>query len=326
MAEEPSKYASNQFEVVTRGRFSLMSEILADTSPRLNNAVLLNPDFTEAKTRLDAVMLAWDAAETRTANAEALLPCCTIVLDTKMESLTHKPDAETNSILEGWDNIIRGQVAYQGSVYTYLLPQGRETLTVGTMETRLDALRNFAARLATQTTKPALVELGLGVAEFYEQARQMRIDQTTAKSSIDDARAAQEPVRVDAAGELFFMVGLGMTIWSETPLMVDTLFSVALLRGTPQALPEAPADTTWAPATRTLTTTAMPESASRLAAWREGPGGMPEQLAIGEPGALEVMIPAGITFDVGDHYQLWLQGVNSQGQSASGPKQNWTAT
>ena len=33
---------------------------------------------------------------------------------------------------------------------------------------------------------------------------------------------------------------------------------------------------------------------------------MPEQLAVGEAGELSVLLPATITFDVSDHYQLWL--------------------
>ena len=52
---------------------------------------------------------------------------------------------------------------------------------------------------------------------------------------------------------------------------------------------------------------------------------MPEQLAIGATGALEVIIPATITFDAGDLYQLWLQARNSRGSSAPGPMQSWTA-
>jgi hypothetical protein len=51
-----------------------------------------------------------------------------------------------------------------------------------------------------------------------------------------------------------------------------------------------------------------------------------EQLAIGETGALFVEIPASITFDAGDLYQLWLQARNSRGSSEAGPKQNWVAT
>ena len=53
---------------------------------------------------------------------------------------------------------------------------------------------------------------------------------------------------------------------------------------------------------------------------------MPEQLAIGNPGELFVEIPATITFDAGDLYQLWLQSRNSRGSSEPGPKQNWTAS
>ena len=68
-------------------------------------------------------------------------------------------------------------------------------------------------------------------------------------------------------------------------LDLDTLFSIALLRGDVQEIPAAPADTTWTPGQRRLSTTAMPRDATRLEAWREGAGGMPEQLAIGAVGA-----------------------------------------
>ena len=72
--------------------------------------------------------------------------------------------------------------------------------------------------------------------------------------------------------------------WGTTPDRVDTLFDVNLLRSTQQVIPGAPVDTLWTPANRRLTTTALPAGATRLEAWREGPGGMPELLAIGNPG------------------------------------------
>ena len=77
---------------------------------------------------------------------------------------------------------------------------------------------------------------------------------------------------------------------------------------------------------RTLTVLALPEGATRLEFWREGPGGMPELLALGEKGALSVQIAANITFDVGDLYQLWFQARNSRGSSPASPKVNWLAT
>ena len=52
---------------------------------------------------------------------------------------------------------------------------------------------------------------------------------------------------------------------------------------------------------------------------------MPEQLAIGAVGALEVTIPGDITFVAGQTYQLWLQARNGSGSSGPGPKQSWTA-
>ena len=47
---------------------------------------------------------------------------------------------------------------------------------------------------------------------------------------------------------------------------------------------------------------------------------MPELLAIGDAGELFVEIPANITFDLGDLYQLWLQARNGEGSSPAGPK------
>ena len=160
---------------------------------------------------------------------------------------------------------------------------------------------------------------------FYTQADALRDFQGNRKTALDAGRMDLEAMRKIAAATLYAMVGAGMGVWSATPEMVDTLFDVNLLRDPAQAIPAAPADTTWVPATRTLSTTAMPVGATRLEAWREGPGGMPERLVIGERGALAIVIPANITFDVGDLYQLWLLGRNSKGVSAPGPKQSWEA-
>jgi hypothetical protein len=326
MATEPSKYAENQFDSATAGRFPLMSELLADTRPRLALAAATDPAFGMALTMLDTAINNWDGGETALANAEANVPGLTYALDDKLSSLTRKPDAETNSPLETWDNTIRAQVAYQGPTYMLLLPQGRETLTNGAIEARIDAGRDLGVRLAAQVAKPALVALGTTVTAFYAEARTLRTNQKTGMTTLAGKRTEQEVLRKACAAMLLHMVGVGLQVWRNEPARVDTLFDINLLRGGAQAVPDAPADTVWTPATRTLSTTAMPEGASRLAAWREGPGGMPEQLAVGDPGALEVMIPASVTFDAGDLYQLWLVALNSKGPSEPGPKQNWTAT
>ncbi len=325
MPETPSKYAENQFLSATVARFPLMSEVLADTRPRLATAAAANPFFNAPLSVLDSAIAAWEVGETAIANAEANLPARTFAFKDKLDSITRKPDADTNSLLETWDITIRGQVAYQGPTYMLLLPQGRETLTAGTLDARLDAGRDFGIRLAAQSTKPVLVTLGGTVTTFYTAARALRTAQITAKGALDDARVQQEFLRKIAAAALINMVGAGLQVWKDATEMVDTLFSIALLRGDTQDIPAAPADTVWTPAQRRLSTSALPDEATRLEAWREGPGGMPEQLAVGEPGALEVIIPAIITFDTGDLYQLWLQARNSRGSSAPGPKQSWTA-
>lgn len=111
----------------------------------------------------------------------------------------------------------------------------------------------------------------------------------------------------------------------NTPLQVDDLFDVNLLRDPALAAPEPPADTLWNYPARTLSTTAMPASATRLEAWRLGPGGAPERLAVGEADEPAVAIPSMYTFDAGETYDLWLTARNSKGTSAPGPVTVWTA-
>ena len=326
MPSEPSKYAENQFNSGTIGRLPLMSEILADTRPRLAVVAATNAAFNPPLALLDSVITTWDAGETRISNAEAAQLGATLAFQDKMDSLARKPDADTNSPMETWDVTIRGQVAFQGPTYLNLLPQGRDTLTKGTLDARLDAGRDFGIRLSQQTGKQALIDLGVVVTAFYTTARNLRTAQNTAKSQLEDARTDQEPLRLQAAAALFNMVAVGMSVWRETPLLVDTLFDVGLLRGPVQETPAAPANTTWTPGTKTLSTTALPSGATRLELWRQAPGGMPEQLAIGAVDALAVVVPTGITFETGVVYELWLQARNSKGSSAPGPKQTWTAT
>jgi hypothetical protein len=326
MSQDPSKYAENQFNSATANRLPLMSEVLADTRPRLAIAAATNALFNPPLALLDTAIAAWEAGETLIANAEAAQPAATLAFLDKMESLSRKPDADTNSPLETWDVTIRSQVAFQGPTYLLLLPQGRETLTAGSIDARLDAGRDFGIRLSQQTGKQVLIDLGVVVSAFYTSVRNLRTAQSTAKSVLEDVRMDQEPRRLLAAAALFNMVGVGMTVWRETPLMVDTLFDIGLLRGSIQEIPAAPANTTWTPGTKTLSTTALPSGATRLELWRQAPGGMPEQLAIGAVDALSVVVPTGITFETGVVYELWLQARNSRGSSGPGPKQTWTAT
>ena len=135
-----------------------------------------------------------------------------------------------------------------------------------------------------------------------------------------------EAVRLLFCGKFYKMIGVAMGVWEQQPELVDTVWDVNMLRDPAQVIPAAPALPVWDPANRTLTVLALPEGATRLEFWREGPGGMPELLALGEKGALSVQIAAAITFDVGDLYQLWFQARNSRGSSPAGPKVNWLAT
>ena len=167
--------------------------------------------------------------------------------------------------------------------------------------------------------------LGTTVTAFYTAANNLRTAQGNAKTAAANAADAQENLRVQAAQALYAMVGFAMSKWSATPEKVDTLFSVSLLRGPALAVPDAPADTLWDAATKTLSTTTMPESATRLEAWRLAPGGAPERLAVGETDEALVVIPATITFTPGVSYQLWLTARNSKGTSEAGPVTVWVA-
>ena len=325
MRAAPSKYAENQFLVATVGSYALMSEVLADTLARATAVVGSNPAFAAVLANLNAAATAWNTGETLIANATAALPAATFAFEDKMAALTRKPDADTPSLIESWDTTIRGQVAYQGPVYMTLLPRGRETLTAGSWEERLDALRDFGLRLTGQVTKPVLIALGSTVTTFATAARTLRTTQISAKGTLAVVRAAQEPRRITAANALYALVGQAIVAFSGNPSQVDTVWNVDILRSPPQSVPAAPADTTWTPATRSLATTALPSGATRLEAWRLGPGGTPELLLTGPLGANSLTIPASITWTPGDLYQLWLVALNSRGPGAPGPVQNWTA-
>jgi type II secretory pathway pseudopilin PulG len=325
MSTSPSKYAENQFDSATRERMPLMDAILDDTVTRATNATAGNPAFSGVIATLDMMAGAWKGGWISLLVQEAALPGKSLAFDEKMAALTRKPDADTPSLLDSWLNTLEGQVAKGGTVYVSLLPTGREAFTTGSRGEQLNNLDQFAIALQAQTTKPLLVTLGGTVATFATEARALRNVQTDAKGDIELARTTQEGYRKQAAAALYALIGQGMVVWNETPELVDNLFDVNILRDPPQDVPLAPADTAWNPASRTLSTTALPASATRLQAWRLGPGGAPELLLIGEAGETALVIPAGITFTPGSLYQLWLVAINSRGSSDPGPVQNWTA-
>ena len=325
MPTEPSNYAENQFESTTRDNASLMSEILADVMPRIAAAVATNLDFAPVYAAVLSANTDWDNAESTVANAEAAQISTTAAFEDKLRSLTRKPNLDTNSPIEQWDSTIRSQVAYNGTTYLILLPHGRETLTAGTYLQQLDAIRDFGVRLAQQIANPVLVALGGTVTSFYNEANNLRLAQMGNKTALDNARTALESLREQAAAALYGMVGFGIWTYRANPSLVDTLFDVNILRNPAQTIPAPGGLPVWTPANRTLTLAAMPNGATRQEVWREGPGGMPELLIIGARGALSVQIPANITFDIGDLYQLWMQSRNSRGSSGPGPKVSWEA-
>ncbi len=325
MSTSLSKYAENQFDTATIQRFPLMGELLVDAGPRIAAAAALHAELIPGQTIFTTASTAWTAGEMVLANAEASGLSTTFFFDDKMSSLTRQPDSNTPSVLDSWVATLTTQAIPGSGLYIQLLPYGRATLTNGTREAQLDAGQAFGMRLAAQVSKPTLVSLGILVTTFYTAARALRLAQTNAKTALDNARISQEVLRVNAANALYGVTGLGMFVWSGNSPMVDTLYDINLLRSNVQNVPAPPADTTWTPGTRTLSTTALPAEATRLEAWREGSGGMPELLAVGLPGETSITLPNTITFHTGEPYQLWLQARNSRGTSAPGPVQNWTA-
>lgn len=325
MSEALSKYADNQVEVATRDNATLLSEFAADTMPKVAAATLAHPEFTTVNGELISLDAAWSAAETVVVNAEAGQVGATAAFEDFMASLTRKPDINTKSPLDTWDYIINGVYATGSPAYKILLPQGRETLTVGTYQARLDAIRDFGIRLAAEAGKPTLIALGTTVTAFYTLGKTKRNFQMNRKTAVENGRVDMEGVRLLFSAKFYKMIGVAMGVWELQPHLVDTVWDVNLLRNPAQVIPAPPIDIFWDALTRTLRTTALPDGATRLEFWREGPGGMPELLSLGEKNALSVQIPATVTFDIGDLYQLWLQARNSRGSSPAGPKVSWEA-
>lgn len=326
MSTANSTYASNQIEVATRDNATLLSEFAADAMPKVAAATLTHSEFAPVNGELISAYALWGAAETIVANAGAGQIGATAAFEDFMASLTRRPNIDTKSPLEDWDYIINGVYSAGSPSYKTLLPQGRETVTVGTYQQRLDALRDFGIRLTNEAGKPTLIALGTVVTTFYNTANMKRNFQLNRKTALDNGRVDMEAVRLLFCGKFYKMIGVAMGVWEQQPELVDTVWDVNMLRDPAQVIPAAPDLPVWTPGTRTLSVLALPEGATRLEFWREGPGGMPELLALGEKGALSVQIAAAITFDVGDLYQLWFQARNSRGSSPASPKVTWLAT
>lgn len=324
MSTAPSKYALNQFESGTRERYRLMTAVLNDAFIRLGAAATFDTAFGPALAEVATARANWIAGMTAIANEEALQLSKTPAVEEKLASLTRKPDMETASPLESWDNTIRSVAPQGSSLYILLLPHGRETLTKGSIGERIDAIRDFALRLAAQAAKPALMTLGSAEVEPFATALEtLRTEQETAKANVADLRGGQENLRLAAAAALYYAVSVAMGVYRFTPERVDEVFDVNLLRSSAQEIPVAPADTAWDAPTRTLSVTEMPPNATRLVAYRQGAGDAPELLAEGMPDELTVGIPSSYLFNTGESYDLWLAGKNARGIGPKGPVVVW---
>lgn len=325
MSTEPSKFAENQFLSATEGSFPLMDDLLADSYPKLSSAVGVKPILQPALLEMTEAKGLWDAGMLLILNKEALQLSCTAAVADYMAGLTRKPSVDVNSTIEAWESTIRVTVPFQGTQYKYLLPYGRETLTVGDNKAKIDAGLALATRLAENGEGSPLAALGGVVQAWYSQAQSLLLAQKAAMNGVTTLRGNQETLRVRAAEALYMMVGLGMAAWKGQPAMVDTLFDVNLMRSTPQAVPAVPGQPAWDAIVRRLSLPALPAGATRLDAWRLGPGGAPEKLATGAFNEPFVQIPASVTWDAGDLYQLWFTARNARGISDPGPSVSWTA-
>ena len=283
-----------------------------------------NAAFEPALSSLTNQRNTWGYGNTAIINAEATQLSSTLAVEAKLDSMSHKPDVDTPSPLDSWENTIEAVAPKGGTLYKLLLPHGRETLTGGKIDNRVSEMTAFTLRLTNQTAKPTLVDLGNGaVGAFRGSLETLRHTQELAKARVEELRGDQEALRLLATAAMYSAIGLGMQIYKDTPERVDELFDVNLLRGPGQEIPTAPIDTAWDAATRTLSTTEMPMDATHLVAYRQGEGGAPELLA-GGADELTVGIPASFTFDPGEPYDLWLVAKNSRGMSPAGPVVIWT--
>ncbi len=321
------KFASNTFRIIMEGNNTLAGEIIRDHAPKLALAATTWTEFAGVNSETISLLALWDAAEQVEINREAAQLSATAAVEDKLASMRRKPDLDTNSPLEQWDSTIRANVAFEGTTYTLLLPHGRETLTGGSIPERIEALEGFKTRLLAQAAKPALVTLGGVVNTFYQalktlhEAQQARINEYTA------ARTELSTINAQVARQMFRNTGMAIVIWcAETDnFRIEGLFDMALIRDESPALPAQPTLPAWVPGTRTLSIAALPDRATRLEAWRIGPGGAPELLAVGETGATSVVIPAMYIFTPGSLYQLYVKGRNGRGAGEASPSVSWTA-
>jgi hypothetical protein len=321
------QFASNTFRIVTEGSTSLMGEIFRDHAPKLAAAAAKWSDLVDVNNETVSLFAAWDAGEQLEINAEASQLSSTAAVEDKFASMTRKPDLDTNSPMESWDATIRSTVAFEGTTYTLLLPRGRATLTEGSNAQRIEALEGFYTRLKAQTAKPALVSLGNVVQTFYNQLNGLYTFQQTQIVAYATARKDLATLRGLVARQCYRNTGKAIFTWCDevNNARIEGLFDMSLIREQAPEKPDQAALPVWAPAIRTLTVPALPDRATRLEAWRIGPGGAPELLAVGEAGATSVVIPAIYTFTSGSLYQLFVKGRNARGAGEASPSVSWTA-
>lgn len=321
------KFASNTFRIVTENNTALAGEIIRDHAPKLALAATTWTDFAAVNGETISLLAAWDAGEQVEINREAAQLSATAAVEDKLASMTRKPDLDTNSPLEQWDATIRANVAYQGTTYTLLLPHGRETLTGGSNAERIEALEGFVTRLSNQTAKPALVTLSGVVDIFYQALKTLYTAQQSRINEYTAARTELSTLKAMVARQMFRNTGQAIMIWCDEAnnFRIEGLFDMALIREEAPALPAQPTLPVWVPGTRTLSIAALPDRATRLEAWRIGPGGAPELLAVGETGATSVVIPAIYIFTPGSLYQLYVKGRNGRGSGEASASVSWTA-
>ncbi len=172
MSTAPSKFSINSFETGTKIRFPLVKSLLLNMEAQFEQAAEGNGAFQPALTSLTNQRTSWLYGNTSIINAEATQLSSTLAVEAKLESMSHKPDVDTPSPLDTWDNTIQAVAPKGGTLYKLLLPHGRETLTGGKIDDRVSELTAFALRLTQQGGQPTLVALGKwGGGRFQSLAR-----------------------------------------------------------------------------------------------------------------------------------------------------------
>lgn len=227
------KYVVNQFDAATADSRVAMNKIAQDHDPKLKAASLepgADPRLAQLHTDYQVDLGQWDTAYALWRNTKDGYGGGTNAFEGLLRALAVKASAEETSKVENWDSRIRAEVPHGGTIYTALMPQGRAPFSAGSREEILDAVKGLGTRLSAQTTKPALVALGVEVTGFYNQLKAARDAQQGMEGGTDMTADQIEVERAAMATALYGNLGMLMHIYRATPRRVAAFFDLDTLR------------------------------------------------------------------------------------------------